>query len=263
MRKISWGRILVLSGLGLALGSQPLFGTGLVDDGSGPAIQQATSPWGIRLVVVILGLATWYGTQHLIGGKAPMPADEADKAGSLLARHDALLQLLAPANRYLNAHPSWANGLLVASSALIDLLGIFLLIRSIFGPSIGPFVGLIILFGLRQICQAVTALPPPPGMIWRYPGFPSLLVTYGVANDLFFSGHTALAVYGVVHLAQLGTGWLIAALMIGILEILAVLALRAHYTMDVFTGLIAALLAAGLANLVGPGCDLALAHLVY
>ena len=26
--------------------------------------------------------------------------------------------------------------------------------------------------------------------------FPSLLVTYGVSNDMFFSGHTAMAVLG-------------------------------------------------------------------
>jgi hypothetical protein len=41
-------------------------------------------------------------------------------------------------------------------------------------------------------------------MIWRYPGVPSLLVTYGTSNDLFFSGHTALAVYGSIELAWWG-----------------------------------------------------------
>src|SRR3989442_6441970 len=40
-------------------------------------------------------------------------------------------------------------------------------------------------------------------MIWRRPGFPSLLVTYGTAGDLFFSGHTAIAVYGGVELVRL------------------------------------------------------------
>jgi hypothetical protein len=40
-----------------------------------------------------------------------------------------------------------------------------------------------------------------------------------------------------------------------------VLAVRAHYTMDVFTGLVAALLVAGVAWKVGPACDAALSHL--
>jgi len=34
-------------------------------------------------------------------------------------------------------------------------------------------------------------------MIWHYPGFPSLLVTL-CRNDFFFSGHTAIAVFGAM-----------------------------------------------------------------
>jgi hypothetical protein len=28
-----------------------------------------------------------------------------------------------------------------------------------------------------------------PGFIWKYPGFPSLVVPYQPTNDYFFSGH--------------------------------------------------------------------------
>ena len=89
--------------------------------------------------------------------------------------------------------------------------------------------------------QAICALPAPPNMIWHYPGFPSLLVTYNVGNDFFFSGHTAIAVFGGIELARLGKRWLtIVAVGIVLFEIATVLILRAHYTMDVFTGLLAA-----------------------
>jgi hypothetical protein len=37
-------------------------------------------------------------------------------------------------------------------------------------------------------------------MIWRYPGFPSLLVPYVTSSDLFFFGHTAIAIYGFLEL---------------------------------------------------------------
>ena len=50
--------------------------------------------------------------------------------------------------------------------------------------------------------QACVALPAPTDAIWHYPGFPSLLVTYGVANDYFFSGHTAIAVLAATELAR-------------------------------------------------------------
>jgi hypothetical protein len=213
--------------------------------------------------VAVIGLAAWYGTQYLIGTRRPFPGEEGAKAAQLLTEHDVLLMLFEPVNVFLNNNRRWANALLIASSAIMDVLVGFVIVWSIVGPSFRPFIGLIILFGLRQICQALIALPAPPGMIWRYPGFPSLFVTYGVTNDLFFSGHTAMAIYGVVELALLGWGWWLIGLvvLVALFEIVTVLAVRAHYTMDVFTGLVAALLVAGVAWKVGPACDAALSHL--
>ena len=93
--------------------------------------------------------------------------------------------------------------------------------------------------------QACTALPPPEGMIWRYPGFPSLLVTYGVASDFFFSGHTAIAAWGGLEVGRLRfRGAAVLGVLIAVFEASTVIVLRAHYTMDVFTGLVVALLIA-------------------
>jgi hypothetical protein len=98
-------------------------------------------------------------------------------------------------------------------------------------------------------------------MIWRDPGFPTLLVTYGTANDLFFSGHTAIAVYGAVILgASLGTVGMIPGGFIIAFEISVVLLLRAHYTMDVFTGAITALYVHRLAADWAPVVDRWIAH---
>jgi hypothetical protein len=120
-------------------------------------------------------------------------------------------------------------------------------------------VGLFLLFSLRQICQALCALPPPPGMIWRPTGVPTVLVTYGVANDLFFSGHTALAVYGAIELGRWGgPEWAIIGAVLTVFETAVVLVLRAHYTMDVFAGAVTAFAAAVVADWLAPGCDAAL-----
>jgi membrane-associated phospholipid phosphatase len=98
-------------------------------------------------------------------------------------------------------------------------------------------------------------------MIWHYPGFPSLLVTYHVANDFFFSGHTAIAVFGALELARFRKSWLTAAAaMIAVFEIITVLVLRAHYTMDVFTGIVAALWVARFSERVSPRIDQFLAN---
>jgi membrane-associated phospholipid phosphatase len=167
----------------------------------------------------------------------------------------------APLHHYLFQHAGAANALLIISSAFIDLFGIFLLARSIFGPTIRPFLSLLILFALRQVCQGLCALPPPEEMIWRDPGFPSLLVTYGVANDLFFSGHTAIAVVGAIELASLKRRWLaVVGIAVALFEAAVVLTLRAHYTMDVFTGAVTALLVAGISFRLAPVLDGALAN---
>ena len=152
--------------------------------------------------------------------------------------------------------------LLIVSSALIDVLGVWLLVVSLFGRTVRPFLGLLLLFALRQICQALCALPAPPGMIWHATGVPTLLVTYGVAGDFFFSGHTGIAVLGAVEMARTGRRGLTAlGVLVALFEATAVLVLRAHYTMDVFAGAVTALLVAELAARWAPGFDRFLAGL--
>jgi len=70
-------------------------------------------------------------------------------------------------------------------------------------------------------------------------------VTYGVSNDYFFSGHTAIAVLGASEMARLGKRWVTAVgVLIAMFEVATVLVLRAHYSMDVFTGIVTGLYAA-------------------
>ena len=206
-----------------------------------------------RIVITALALVVWFWTQSLIGAKS-LPAS---------GLGDGLHLLLAPLNESLHAHPQFADGLLIVSSAFIDLFAILLLGAWILGKSVRPFLALVLVLGLRQVFQGLVALPPPAGMIWHYPGFPSLLVTYGVANDFFFSGHTAVAVLGALELGRLGRPWLRwAGIAVALFEVTVVLALRAHYTMDVFTGLLAALFMAQVAEKLAPACDRALARML-
>ena len=181
----------------------------------------------------------WFWTQSLIARKS------APKEGIGDAVHD----LTARWNRYFSTHDRAANAALIISSGFIDLIGVSLIGVAIFGSTFAPFLAILILFGLRQLCQSLCTLPPPPGMIWRNPGFPALLVTYSVGNDFFFSGHTAVAVLGAIEAAHFGPAWLgVMAGCIALGEMLIVLVLRAHYTMDVVAGALAAFLAAALAG---------------
>lgn len=186
----------------------------------------------LRIGAIVAGLALWFLTQRLIGARSLGDTQH----------YDHLHVLTAGWNRWLHEHPRAANAVLIASSLGVDVVTLFVLARAVFGPTFTPFWGLLVLFMMRQISQALVALPPPPGIIWRDPGVPSLFVTYGVGNDFFFSGHTALAVYGAMQLAALGIPAItIAGIVVAVLQVVAVIALRAHWTVDVVAGLAAAI----------------------
>ncbi|HCV13211.1 MAG TPA: hypothetical protein DGC76_05850 [Candidatus Accumulibacter sp.] len=185
-----------------------------------------------RLLAVVGGLVGWFVTQRLIG--------ERRLADGVM--YDQLHRMTASGNAWLHEHPAAARAALIASSLAIDVVTLFVLAYALVGPSFSPFLGLLSLFVLRQLSQALVALPAPAGIIWRDPGFPSLFVTYSVGNDFFFSGHTALAVYGAVQVATLGVPALtVLAVLLAALQMLVVIVLRAHWTLDVLGGLFAAL----------------------
>ncbi len=201
-----------------------------------------------RVAIIILGLAIWFWTQSLIGAKAPVAG------GNGIG--DAIHNWTANYNAWLHVHAGANNALLIASSACIDALGLFLIATTLVGKNIRPFVGLILIFSLRQFNQAFTSLPIPPGQIWHSTGMPTLLVTYGVSNDLFFSGHTALAVFGAMELFRVKIKAIrVLAVAIALFEVFAVLVLRAHYTMDVYAGAVTALFIGLLAEKIAAPID--------
>ena len=186
----------------------------------------------LRLLAVGLALAAWFATQRMIAARSLVDG----------APYDHLHVVTARWNAWLHRNHGAADAILVASSLGVDALTLFVLAFAILGPSFMPFWGLLGLFALRQVSQAVVALPRPAGVIWRHPGVPSLFVTYHVGNDFFFSGHTALAVYGAMQLASLQIPALTAlGIVVATLEAVVVIVLRAHWTMDVLAGLFAAI----------------------
>lgn len=201
---------------------------------------------GLRAGVVAGALVIWFWTQSLIARKAESKGGIGDVVHDLTARW----------HRFLSENARAANATLITSSVFIDIFGLSLIGASIFGTTFAPFLAMLIVFTLRQVCQGFCTLPPPPGIIWRNPGFPALLVTYEVGNDFFFSGHTALAVLGAIEAVHLGSPWLAAiAVFIALGEMFAVLVLRAHYTLDVVAGAFAAFFASTVAHWAAPTLD--------
>ena len=83
-----------------------------------------------------------------------------------------------------------------------------------------------------------------------------------MANDFFFSGHTGIAVLGALELAhRYGRIGIIAGMFLCIYEVVTVLVLRAHYTMNVIAGATIAILAALAASRQADSCDRSLDRL--
>jgi len=186
--------------------------------------------YGSRLGTVFFSLIVWFTTQAMIQNRKI--------SGNRI--FDYLHVISAPLHRYFLSDKRRSDIILIISSLFIDIFGVFIVLVSIFGTSMRPFIALLILFGLRQLFQGICALPIPDGMIWYGPGFPSLLVTYNVENDFYFSGHTSIAFLAALVSFTINP-WLGAIVfVVAIMEALIVVVFRAHYTMDVFTAVLAA-----------------------
>ena len=203
----------------------------------------------IRIGFVVVSVALWFYSQAKISTCKPPPLADSPIG-------DRLHTWSTPWHTWLTARRERSSRLLIITSAGIDVFGVYLLAATIFGSSIRPIVALLIVLALRQFCQYLVSLPAPAGVVWHHPGFPSLFVTYHVANDYFFSGHTAIAAAATMQLAHVAPWWVVTLALLGtIIEAGSVIVLRAHYTMDVFAAIFATVAADTAATWLAPGID--------
>ncbi len=184
--------------------------------------------WYINLIIIILGFALLEGAQILIGQRTPPTCNIIDR-----------LHILTDGwNHYFHLHTKITNFILITTSLWFDLSCLFLAFVSFLGPSIRPFLSFLIALLLRQFVQLLVSLPIPAGIIWYYPGFPSLFVDYATQGDLFFSAHTCVALICAIELARFKKTWLtVMGYLFFVYLVSMVIVFRAHYTIDVFTAL--------------------------
>jgi len=210
--------------------------------------------WSFRALqaaAVAAAYGAWLLSQHLLE----------TSRGAITGFTDHSHELLAGANAYLNAHPVLANVVLAISSLEVDLAAICMVTFFFTRRESRPLLALWLILIMRQLCQASISIPAPDGMIWRYPGFPTLVVTYSTATDFFFSGHMALATLLAAELSaqraprlKRGIAWGIA-----FAQALVILSMRFHYFTDVVAGCLAAVAATQLAQAFGHRLDARLA----
>jgi hypothetical protein len=206
--------------------------------------------WSVRALqaaAVAAAYGAWLLSQHLLEKSRGVVTGFTDHT------HD----LLAGANAYLNAHPSLADLVLAVSSFEVDLAAASMVAFFFIRRESRPLLALWLILIMRQLCQATVSIPPPDGMIWHYPGFPTLVVTYSTSTDFFFSGHMALATLLAAEMTaqSASRGKQTVAWGIAFAQALVILSMRFHYVTDVAAGGLAAVAATQLADTCGRWVD--------
>lgn len=180
-------------------------------------------------VITILTLNTIYGFA--------MPK------GEVACLDDRLFNLTASINAYFATHSLQKQILLATSSLLIDSLIVITAIHWVLYSKTWRLVLALIFFYLfRGIVQCLFQMRFPNGYLWDYPNFPSLTVSYLKTNDFFFSGHVGLPIL-IAREWKTNNNNILFGISIGIcaIEIMTMIFLRGHYTIDLIAGVIFAL----------------------
>lgn len=183
------------------------------------------------LIITIIFYIFWVNTQKIFSKRSNAQGEIPDKI------HNSDLGIYI--FNYLKKNQKFTKYLTIACSLIIDILGVWSILRCLFLGMTKSILALMITLIIRQFIQAVDVLPIPKEMIWINPNFPSLFVTYSTNNDFFFSGHTAFAV-GIFfdmwsYSSMFGK---IFSFLVMILEISFVLFTRSHYTIDIYGAII-------------------------
>lgn len=210
--------------------------------------KNTSNPILLKLALMFGILFLWYGSQMFLKHlKSLMPA-----------AFDRPMTWLAPLNDFYHQHPYVQNAILIGTSADVDITGVILILMGLFGDSVLPYVSLFIFFIFRQICQFLINEPIPEGMIWHYPGFPSLIVTYFTTSDFFFSGHTGVATLGALNIANYkykNSLLFFLAIILVALQVFFIISMRFHWSIDVITGIFAACTAFMIGQRIAPFFD--------
>jgi len=153
---------------------------------------------------------------------------------------DKMMDAFNGVNHYVLSRPLLRNGMLIACSLCIDFMffgtGIFWIF---FGNSSRLIVATLLFYFVRAAVQQMFYCPYPPNYFWDDPGFPSIVVPYGRSSDFFFSGHIGFVTICLSEWLKYEKYWVAFFIsLVGVYTGFILLAYQAHYSIDLFTGII-------------------------
>lgn len=183
----------------------------------------------LRCAIFIAGTCTIAYTKNHI-----LPTIEAP------CYHDLVFDKLEWMNHLVNTSSVIRTFLQITSSLLMDGLYLAMFVNWVFsGRSSRLIVAMITFYAVRGITMGYFLLGFPEGYTWDSPGFPSIIVPYGVTSDFFYSGHCGF-------LTILGAEWYtlgyvkmsIFTHITTVYMAFVMLVCRIHYSIDITTGIV-------------------------
>lgn len=152
--------------------------------------------------------------------------------------HEATL----PITEFLAQNEVYRNALIIIASLLLDICAFTLAMRFVFYDK-NYKMGLagISFYIFRGLLQSVFFMKFPSNYIWGHPGIYSVTVPYAPANDFFFSGHVGICTICFIHFKRSNMKFMTRFAFVTLLvEFFTLLVTRAHYFIDLVTGMIVA-----------------------
>lgn len=186
----------------------------------------------LLVIILFLLVELYLYSQKIIGSEPQIPC----------GIRDNLEILTSGINAYLRTHPVTADWVMILYSGFGDLAVLFLLAFAWINRSVESILPLFVFVFFRQILECLVSLPLPEGLIWHYPGFPSLFSNYSIYNDFYYSAYVGINILKTMYLWKFKIKWVnVAGILIIIYEAFADLILRSHYTADIFTSTVTAI----------------------
>lgn len=153
---------------------------------------------------------------------------------------DGVFDATAGINSFLTENEGYRNALLILSSLLIDLLMVSSALRFMFfAKTWRSLMFLVSFYSVRGLILGMFLMRFPEGRIFDDPGFPSLTITYAKTSDFFFSGHVGFATFSVLENRYYKNfPLMVTAIFTVLLESFTLTVTRAHYSIDIISGVV-------------------------
>jgi hypothetical protein len=155
---------------------------------------------------------------------------------------DQFFEITSSLNKFIYDHAVPRKLLVITSSLIIDISVISLSICWVLmSRTWRPLITIGLFYALRGACNVMFAMKYPENIIWEFPGIPAFSISYHDTSDFFFSGHVGINLISAIELKRFKCFKLSCLSYFGVFfQILTMLTVRGHYSIDLIAGLISA-----------------------